>query len=172
MSARAGERGFTLVEVLMAMMIVATTIAGLMYRVDASLSTAGDTNFLRIAKMLLRAKMGEVIAGVEAGTNGSFEDQGFPAYTWDVVVQPVQVSQDESALQVTVSVHHPTMGADEQQDANAGASGDLMSDGPTVVRATTLIDPPDAQLLPPGSGGASQPATTGAGGTAAPGAQP
>jgi type II secretion system protein I len=143
---RPGEAGFTLVEVMVALLIVATSIAALQAISNATLRSAVETNSLRIAKMLLRGKAEEVAAGVETGSGGSFDDQGFAGYTWDVAQATLQAGEEETVVQVTVSVHYPTL---RGEDAATVATAEGTEDGPGVIRVTTFIDPPDAKLEPP-----------------------
>jgi prepilin-type N-terminal cleavage/methylation domain-containing protein len=158
-AARGSASGFTLVEVLVALLIVATTIAALQMVSSGTLKSAVETNRLRVAKMLLRLKAEEVISGVEAGTTGGFD--GFPGYEWEAVQQVTSVTPDdgsgaqpESVVTVTITVHMPTM----TPDADAVVNQDVASteDGPGVVRLTVLVDPPDAELKAPGTGGQQQ----------------
>jgi prepilin-type N-terminal cleavage/methylation domain-containing protein len=150
---RSGERGFTLVEILVALLIVATTIATLQVVSSATLRGAVETNRIRIAKMLLRQKAEEIAAGVEQGAGGSFE--GFPGYEWEASEQETPVTPEsagtqggqpvmpESVRTVTVLVRYPT--------AEGGDPADVPEneDGPGQVRVTTLLDPLNAELKPP-----------------------
>jgi len=148
---RRGERGFTLVEVLVAVLIVATTISVLQTISGATLKTAVETNRIRIAKMLLRQKAEEIAAGVETSSGGGFD--GFPGYEWESsdVETPVTTddgsgNQPEAVRTITVTVRMPSLAAspDEfQPDPNS------TEDGPGVMRVTTLLDPVNAQLQPP-----------------------
>ena len=155
------QAGFTLVEIMMALMIVATSIAALMIVSTRSLNRAGDTNFLRVAKMLLRAKMGEIIAGTETNDSGSFDDQGFVGYRWEKAQVELMAGDAEKVIQITVGVHHPSMASDDEIQ-QSGLGTDATVDGPNIVRATTYIDPPDAKLVPAAQAGSgAQTGTTG-----------
>lgn len=149
---RAIAAGFTLVEVLVALMIVATTVAALQTVSNATLKSAVETNRIRIAKMLLRYKAEEIVAGVEQGSGGTFD--GFPGYEWSVTEQEVPVTDasasggtggsQESVRSVEVSVTMPSFGTTTTDPGDARSA-----DGPGRMSLATLLDPPDAKLQPP-----------------------
>jgi prepilin-type N-terminal cleavage/methylation domain-containing protein len=166
----AAQAGFTLVEVLVALLIVATTIATLQTVSNATLRLAVETNRLRIAKMLLRAKAEEVCSGVEQGTGGTFD--GFPGYEWSVAATEVPIdtsggtgsstgsstgpstggggsgAQPESVIAVTISVSMPSFSGSTDPSLTE-ANGDP----PGIVAVRTYPPPPDAKLQPPGGTG-------------------
>lgn len=141
------EGGFTLIEVLVALFIVATALAALQLVTTGTMGAAVDANRLRVAKMLLRQKAEEVALRVEAGTAGSFD--GYPGYRWEVSEVEHSVSDDPPAAvrSVTVAVY-----LDSPSGQTMDAPPDEGQDGPNVVRVFTLLDPPDAELKPPSAG--------------------
>ncbi|MFC1707758.1 prepilin-type N-terminal cleavage/methylation domain-containing protein [Planctomycetota bacterium] len=139
-------RGFTLVEVLLAMVIMAFAISALQITANGALKSTVETNRQRVAKMLLLKKAEEVIAGLEEGSGGGFE--GYPGYEWTVAETAVPIGEtEESVLQITVGVTYPTLSS-----GGGGGLDDFESDqprdGPGQIRITVLIDPPDAELQP------------------------
>jgi prepilin-type N-terminal cleavage/methylation domain-containing protein len=150
----AGERGFTLLEVLLALLITATAIAMLQAISNGSLKDAAETGKVRVAKMLLRSKLEEILAGIETGTGGEFE--GYPGYSWEAREEELQAGEQESVRAIEVTIRYPTL-----RGAGNAVEGDL--DGPGTIRAAVYVDPPGAKLEPPkGAGTGAQPAGGGA----------
>lgn len=147
------QQGFTLVEVLVALMIVATTIGALQLVAGRALKSAAETNKVRVAKMLLLAKAEEVVAGIEEGTGGEFE--GYPGFSWDVYDQLVPLEDvEEQVRSVTVSVRYPTL-VSRPEDDFEDLDG-VQRDAAGQLRVTVLVDPPDAELKPPPGAGQAQ----------------
>jgi type II secretion system protein I len=141
-----GEGGFTLVEVMVALMIVATTCAILQSVSSKTMRSAIETNHLRVAKMLLRAKAEEIAAGAEQSAGGTFDEQGFRGYSWSMMQQALQADDDEVVLQVDLIVRYPTRSSDTLADASVDPTS---GDGPGRVHVSLFLDPPDAKLEPP-----------------------
>ena len=144
---RRGERGFTLIEVMVALMIVATTCAALQGISSASMRAAFETNHIRVAKMLLRAKAEEIAAGVETGQGGTFEEQGFRGYAWVAQEQQLQAGQEESVRAIQVVLNYPTQSAGSS--AASYFADTTIGDAPGTMTVTIFLDPVDAQLAPP-----------------------
>ena len=141
-SERPHQRGFTLIEVLVALFIAATAIAALQSVANETVKASVETNRVRIAKMLLRLKAEEFAAGVEQATSGTFE--GFPNYEWEVTndqVIPVTEVPPESVRFVKVIVRHPTFHAGYDPTGFPDSQ-----DPPGIVSVTILMDPPTAEL--------------------------
>lgn len=143
-----GERegGFTLIEIMVCVMIVATAITALQLTASDALKSAVETNRIRAAKMLLLKKAEEVVAGVEEGQSGSFE--GYPGYQWEVADQELTLEEvEESVRSVTITVRYPTL-ARSSQDVELDSAFDDVLDGPGRTSVTILLDPEDAELKP------------------------
>jgi type II secretion system protein I len=84
--------GFTLLEVMIAMAILAITLVALYQSQSQSVSMASDSRFLTTASLLAQNRMAEIDAvdprGV-ASANGDFGDD-YPGYTWRLEVSPVE----------------------------------------------------------------------------------
>ncbi|GIW71537.1 MAG: hypothetical protein KatS3mg102_1079 [Planctomycetota bacterium] len=148
------QGGFSLIEVLVALMIVATAIASMQAIASSALQAGVEANQLRIAKRLLRQKAEEVYAGLETGHAGTFE--GYPeTFHWSVSEQLVPVTGDpggqgpvESVRLVTVELRYPVLRAADSVDPDllAARFGDLdpaVLDRPGQMRVTMLLDPPE-----------------------------
>jgi hypothetical protein len=147
-----------LLEVLLALLIAAGSIALLQAIGNASLKSAVETGRLRVAKMLLRSKAEEIISGIETGTGGFFEGYG-EGYSWETREDMLQAGEQERVRAIEVTVRYPTVREADSYDVVEGA------DGPGVIRLTIYVDPPDAKLEPP-KGGGSTGGGTGGGATA------
>jgi prepilin-type N-terminal cleavage/methylation domain-containing protein len=85
------QRGFTLIEVLVAMTLVTVTVIGVMGgiqsigRADAKARTADLLQRLAKEKM---GELGSVIDLTSADDHGDFTDQGHSDCTWTVTIQP------------------------------------------------------------------------------------
>lgn len=84
--------GFTLLEVMIALAILAITLVTLYQSQSQSISMATDSRFLTTASLLAQGRMAEVDAvdprGVVSG-NGDFGDD-YPGYTWRLEVSAVE----------------------------------------------------------------------------------
>ena len=103
--ARAAVRGFTLLEVMMAMALLALAMAALSDLTGNALRNYAYSRDLTNATMLARAKLVELeekyedqgFKDADETADGSFEDQGFPNYKWKLeVVKPTsELSPDQ-----------------------------------------------------------------------------
>ena len=67
MSLRRATRGFTLLELVFAVAIIATALIGLQAAMGGAIIAAGDSVYQRGARELAVAKMEEALAGIEDG---------------------------------------------------------------------------------------------------------
>ena len=85
------RQGFTLLEVMIAMAILAIALVAVFQSQSQSLSMAGDSRFLTTASLLAQARMAEIETASSAALAEASGDFGedFPHYTWhlDVVAQ-------------------------------------------------------------------------------------
>ena len=86
--------GFTLLEVIIAVAIIGSSLAILLGAVNKNLILASQSKNLSIASFLAQRKLGEVEIGgfPEVGDQqGTFEDN--PEFKWYVSVQPYNIEQ-------------------------------------------------------------------------------
>ncbi len=84
-------RGFTLLEVMIAMAILAITLVALYQSQSQTISMASDSRFLTTASLLAQTRMAEVDAADPrsvVSANGDFGDD-YPGYTWRLEVSAV-----------------------------------------------------------------------------------
>jgi len=84
--------GFTLLEVMIAVAIIAIALMAVLGSQSQGLSLAGESRFNRTATLLAQEKMAEVEAVKTQGDlnsdSGDFGDE-FPGYTWQLSVHDV-----------------------------------------------------------------------------------
>jgi prepilin-type N-terminal cleavage/methylation domain-containing protein len=95
---RQREGGFTLLEVMLAVGIIAVFFAVLIVSRDDIISTAANSNSLRIARMLASQKMEEVLLSEvaeegEETLGGTFEN--YPGFSWEESTEEISLTTDE-----------------------------------------------------------------------------
>ena len=101
---RAGDRGFTLLEVVISLAILAISLMMLLTINASSLSDAGRARDLTIATLLARSKMidleqmlfDEGFTEGDQNEEGDFGDEGHPDIKWEAEI--IQVELDISGL--------------------------------------------------------------------------
>lgn len=103
--------GFTLLEVMFALAIIAATLVVVLGSQSQSLSLATETKFTTTAIFLAQHKIAEMEAGNPEDLSADSGDFGedFPGYRWEIEVsdvasvEPEEVSDYLSQLDLTVS---------------------------------------------------------------------
>lgn len=98
---RAG-RGFTLLEVMVALAILALTLIVLLNIVTSNVRATTHAHLITTATFLARGKMvGLEDTIIEKGfqdlneaEEGNFEEEGFPAFTWESFVEKIELPSD------------------------------------------------------------------------------
>ena len=102
--------GFTLLEVMIAMAILAITLVAVFQSQSQSLSMAGDSRFLTTASLLAQSRMVVIDAAdpreVKAGS-GDF-GEAFPDYGWQVGIADTEIA---ALKKITVTVTNNGMAA-------------------------------------------------------------
>lgn len=148
MSARRAGRGFTLLEVMVAMAILALSLTAAFEVVGGAMRNHVRARQLEVATLLARAKLAEVEARFEEegfrdfdqSEDGTFDDEGHPEIRWEVRTTKPTVD----------------LGADGVVKALTGAEGGLMGllglspdgqggGGPATDAAASLAASPMAQ---------------------------
>ena len=86
------EAGFTLLEVMIAVAIIAIALMAVLGSQSQGVSLAGESRFNRTAALLAQGKMAEIEAVKDQGdlnsNSGDFGDE-FPGYAWQLSVDDV-----------------------------------------------------------------------------------
>jgi general secretion pathway protein I len=89
--------GFTLLEVMVAMSIIAIALTALLASQSQSISIAGEAKFSTTAALLAQSKMAEIETKTKDELmydSGDFGDD-FPDYSWEMEVQDVVFADEE-----------------------------------------------------------------------------
>ncbi len=91
MSARAVRQGFTLAEVAVTIVIVGAMLIYLLQGLSGTKLLAAQTRNNKLARELALAKLGQVGSGlfqedIDKGLTGTFADEGYPDFSYEVVV--------------------------------------------------------------------------------------
>jgi len=120
---RSQEAGIVLLDVLFAVFVLGIAALYLAETRSNTIVRAGGTARLRIARMLASKKMEEILVNEVSEedqgvpTDGTFEDDGYSDFTYDVDVEDISISTDEdledpekrqwNVRRVTVIVTYP-----------------------------------------------------------------
>ena len=91
--------GFTLLEVMVAMAIIAIALTAVLGSQSQSVSIAGDAKFNTTAPLLAQSKISEIEVLEQdnlADGSGDFGDD-FPGYTWQYSLHQVDLERPENA---------------------------------------------------------------------------
>ncbi|MGD0021076.1 MAG: type II secretion system minor pseudopilin GspI [Smithellaceae bacterium] len=96
--------GFTLVEVLFAMAILAIALIAVFQSQSQSISMSTESRFMTTASLLAQSKMVEVEAGSTVANHSEDGDFGpdYPQYTWHLEASDTQIPQFKK-IEVTVT---------------------------------------------------------------------
>jgi general secretion pathway protein I len=100
--------GFTLLEVMIAMAILAIALVAVFQSQSQSISMVGQSRFETTAALLAQSKMATIDAmktGTISSDNGTFDDD-FPDYTWTVEVSD---TASESVKKISVTIINKQM---------------------------------------------------------------
>ncbi len=93
--------GFTLLEVLVAVVILGSTLAVLLGSVNRNLVLASDSKNLSIARMLAQNKISEIeLRGYPENTNEEGEFEDFPGFKWYLSVAPLSISSLDTDIKI------------------------------------------------------------------------
>ena len=95
---RKENRGFTLLEVMVAIALIAIALTAVLGSQSQSVSLAGEARFTTTATLLAQSKMAEIELqdpGDLTADSGDF-DEDFPGYTWNLSVSNVMFDRPEN----------------------------------------------------------------------------
>jgi len=76
------ESGFTLLEVMAAIVILGVSLTAIMTDRNESIRRVAVTDSMRTATMLAQQKMNEIVLGLEVASSGDFD--GFANFSWRI----------------------------------------------------------------------------------------
>jgi prepilin-type N-terminal cleavage/methylation domain-containing protein len=140
---RRGRGGFTLLELLLALVIVATALVGLGAAVSSGIASAAESINQRAAREACRAKLEGVITGSEPSGGGPID--GHDGFNWTVTKDEKTTgaadAPTEKYVVVTVTVTFPS---DATQPSPSGSpSTTTTSPGQGTVKLVGMMDPPE-----------------------------
>ncbi|MBI3723110.1 type II secretion system protein [bacterium] len=128
-------RGFTLLELLLAVAIVAFALVTIAAAVSNGIAIAGEASNLRVAREACRAKLESVVSGTETSQGGPIE--GHETFQWSLAREEKTVGVGDSPTEkyhvITVTVTYPS-------DTAPSSPG---QPGQGTIKLTTIVDPPD-----------------------------
>lgn len=88
--------GFTLLEVMVAVAILATALVGLFGLQSRTVSYAAEARFNTLAPMLANGKFAELESekSLQSGDDGDFGTQ-YPGFNWELEIEPAQLDELE-----------------------------------------------------------------------------
>jgi general secretion pathway protein I len=103
---RRPQRGFTLLEVMVALAILASTLVVLLQIITNNVRATHHAKLTTVATLLARGKMTDIEDEIfENGfstdnetANGTFKDQGYPAFRWDSNIERIELPTDMKQL--------------------------------------------------------------------------
>jgi prepilin-type N-terminal cleavage/methylation domain-containing protein len=98
---RPAAGGFTLIEVLAALLIAAVALTWLIQSETESVRVYNEGRDIRQATLLASAKLQELIAGVEQSSAGTFEER--EEWKWEAIREPVPQGFGLELITVTVT---------------------------------------------------------------------
>lgn len=125
--------GYTLLEVMVAMAILAFALTAIMGTQSTAVMMSGYANKLSVVTLLARSKMidvehevmsGEIGSMDEVSINGDFGEDGYPQMKWDALVERVEISEGAESMFVG-TVLDELFGEGSQLTGNPAISGTL-----------------------------------------------
>ncbi len=96
---RRARSGFTLLEVMCAVVITATALVAMQATVSGAITSAGDSINHRAGRELARAKMEEILVEIiPPDGSGGFDD--YPGFTWSARTVEQTIGTDESSGEI------------------------------------------------------------------------
>ena len=124
--------GFTLIELIMAVFILAMSVTILMGTQSTSMRLMGYANNTAVVTMLTRAKMQDLEYEVQATIkeeglseefvqtlDGDFSEQGYPEIYWEALIQSIEID-DNAANNFVESVTNQLYGSGDEEGSLSG----------------------------------------------------
>jgi general secretion pathway protein I len=142
------ERGFSLLEVMIAMAILAGALTWIVVGVSRNIKAENHAKLMTTANFLAREKMVDIeddlyekgFGEFEKEQSGQFDDKGFSRYTWRAIVDKVELPSAEQLQTVLSNAQQARQtlqggGGDTNTQAQAGTS---TSSNPLTAGASAI----------------------------------
>lgn len=109
--------GFTLLEVMVAMAIIAIALTAVLGSQSQSVSLASEAKFNTTAPLLAQSKIAEVEVAEENDLTGDSGDFGedFPGYTWELSMEDVTFEEPENVSDLLKRIDLKVSWGEEEQ---------------------------------------------------------
>jgi len=129
----AGSRGFTLLEVMVALAILATTLVVLLQIITNNVRATNHAKMTTAATLLARSKMTDLEDSIlengfstdDEADKGTFRDQGYPDFRWESRIERIELPTDMKQLAESKSTDDSK--SKDPMQALTGMMGGLMS---------------------------------------------
>lgn len=112
-------RGLTLLEVLVSTLIVTTGLLFLQASITDNLEKSDRAVKRRAGATLARQKLEQYLSqGSASGTEGTFEEEGFPNYRFQIVEEEVTVGETGKMQRVRITVRYVSIDDDDFNNQN------------------------------------------------------
>lgn len=99
----ASSRGFTLLEVLVAFLILSLSMSVLMRIVSQSLNALDAADHHQVALQLAESKLADVLIHLDGSSEGKDEGRLDSRYDWESEVEPYQFENQEPGMRYSVT---------------------------------------------------------------------
>jgi general secretion pathway protein I len=131
------QRGFTLVEVMIALAILFAALVMMLSRVTADTTATNRAKLLTAATGLARGKMLDLeeelafkgFQDTEATMEGDFSDEGFPRYTWKAAIEKIELPPLQQLQQGQAAANSSTNADGTETGAPGSGLTSLMGAG-------------------------------------------
>ncbi|MGE4619078.1 MAG: type II secretion system protein [Planctomycetota bacterium] len=138
------EKGFTLIELVMAVAIISGSFLSLLYLRTDAVDRAFTYNQDRLVRRLAREKLDEVSFGLEEALEGDLEVPG-KSITWAWSAEVMDLSTEEVGprlLEITLSLEVPTLNSESFDEFVMATRVLVPEDSPmaTYAQSSTSMD--------------------------------
>ncbi len=96
-------RGFTLLEVLVAFLILSLSMSVLMRIVSQSLNSLATAEHHQVALQLAESKLAEVLVGLDSRSRGQEQGQLERGYRWQSEIEPYEFANQEAGERYSIT---------------------------------------------------------------------
>jgi prepilin-type N-terminal cleavage/methylation domain-containing protein len=131
------DRGFTLLEVMLALSILAVTLVGLLGRTTGNVRLTQESALRGTAAALARGQMYEVedqllregFQDLDQNLEGDFTEQGWPQIEWEAAIEKVEIPGMEGMKAMQGGAGEGAAGEGQDQEGAGGMIGSILSMG-------------------------------------------